>query len=112
MGVKPIVTWLLMIAPIVPSHVQGIDLPEVVMSQTIEGVTIEFPVRSTVGQSDPSQPIVIVAKVDLSDLTSRIDKLIGAAWATRDMDLAGRLRPTVLSCRLRVRLYGRNYISM
>lgn len=99
MGMRLLATWLWMMAALLPGYAESVELPAAVISQTIEGVEINFPVGLTASRSDPAKPVTIVATIELSDLIAKADALIEAAWATREIDLDGKLshRGTLLS---------------
>jgi hypothetical protein len=99
MGMRLLVAWLWVMAMLLPGYAKSVELPAVVISQTIEGVEVNFPVGLTASRSDPAKPVAIVATIDLSDLIAKADALIEAAWVARKIDLGGKLshRGTLLS---------------
>jgi hypothetical protein len=99
MGTRIVVTCLWVIAGLSPGYAKSIDLPAAVISKTIEGVEIKFPVIITAGRNDPAQPVAIAVKIDLSDLVANVNTLIGAVWTKRNIDLGGKLthNGTILS---------------
>lgn len=92
MVIRLVTACLWMIAALLPGYAQSVDLPAAVVSKTIEGVEINFPIGITASRSDPVQPVAIEVKIDLSDLVAKIDALIAAAWTKRNIDLGGKLR--------------------
>jgi hypothetical protein len=99
MGIRIVAICLLMIAGLLPGYAKSIDLPAAVISKTIEGVEIKFPVGITASRNDPAQPVAIAVKIDLSDLVANVNILIGAVWTKRNIDLGGKLthNGTILS---------------
>lgn len=91
MGLRVVTACLWLIVGLLPGYAKSVDLPAAVISKTIEGIEINFPVGITASRNDPVQPVTIAVKIDLSDLVAKINTLIGAVWTKRHIDLGGKL---------------------
>ncbi|RUX33322.1 hypothetical protein EOA23_07275 [Mesorhizobium sp. M2A.F.Ca.ET.042.01.1.1] len=80
-----------MIVGLLPGYAKEVELPAVVVSKTIEGIEINFPVGISASRNDPAQPVAVALTIDLSDFVAKVNTLIGAAWTKRHIDLDGKL---------------------
>ncbi|MER8516302.1 hypothetical protein NKH47_25580 [Mesorhizobium sp. M1060] len=91
MGLRAVTACFWMILGLLPGYAKSVDLPPAVISKTIEGIAINFPVGITASRNDPAQPVAIALTIGLSDLVAKVDPLIGSVWTKRHIDLGGRL---------------------
>ena len=99
MGMRLLVAWLWVMAALLPGYAKSIELPAAVISQTIEGVEVNFPIGLTASRSDPSKPVAIVATIDIIRLDCEGRCLDRSRVGNAKIDLGGKLshRGTLLS---------------